>query len=118
MQGIDRATAQRIMSIWRKAGAVRRCRFRRRAHAHAAGSQPPCPPPHSIPHTAPHAALRLQADPDSLRKLFLKRSLGRSTQIVVQLLVDAAAGGGAYYAARTITPDQLGTWSLAAKYGL
>lgn len=108
-------------------------------------------------------------DPDTLRKLFLKRSLNRSSQIVVQvggqvgargsvlpyrpacrrmelpaagrhdacdkaavrpvraqpllaccrplpqLLVDAAAGAGAFYAARGITPDQLGSWSLATK---
>ncbi|PRW44570.1 calmodulin 1 [Chlorella sorokiniana] len=57
------------------------------------------------------------ADPDGLRKLFLKRSVNKSTQIALQLLVDAAAGAGAFYAARSISSDQLGTWTLAAKYG-
>lgn len=75
-QGIDRSTAQRIMSVWRTSGA---------------------------------------ADPDGLRKLFLKRSLNRSTQIGLQLLVDGGAGAAAYYAASSITPDELGTWTLAAK---
>lgn len=48
-------------------------------------------------------------------QLFLKRSLSKSTQIVLQLLIDGASGAGAYYAARSITPEQLGTWSLSAK---
>lgn len=34
------------------------------------------------------------------RKLFIKRSVNKSTQITLQLLVDAAAGAGAFYAAR------------------
>lgn len=74
--GIDKSTAQRILSIWRKAGAE---------------------------------------SPEGLRKLFLKRSFSRSQQIGLQLLVDAASGAGAFYAARTITPRELGDWALAAK---
>ncbi|KAL4428206.1 hypothetical protein ABPG75_002295 [Micractinium tetrahymenae] len=74
--GIDKSTAQRILSIWRKAGAE---------------------------------------SPEGLRKLFLKRSFSRSQQIGLQLLVDAASGAGAFYAARTISPQELGDWALAAK---
>lgn len=77
-QGIDRATAVRIMGIWRKSGA---------------------------------------ADPDGLRKLFLKRSLNKSTQITLQLLVDAAAGAGAYYAAR-VSACARQRWCLLLQAGV
>lgn len=61
LQGIDKSTAQRILSIWRESGAT---------------------------------------SPEGLRKLFLKRSFTKSTRIGLQLLIDLAAGGGAYYAAK------------------
>ncbi|EFN55306.1 hypothetical protein CHLNCDRAFT_134269 [Chlorella variabilis] len=77
--GIDKATAQRILQIWRQSGAT---------------------------------------SPDGLRTLFLKRSFNKSTRIGLQLLIDGAAGAGAYVAARSITADELGSLSLAAKYGL
>lgn len=38
--------------------------------------------------------------PEALRKLFIKRSISKSTRIGLQLLVDLAAGTGAFYAAR------------------
>ncbi|PSC70922.1 neo-calmodulin-like isoform X1 [Micractinium conductrix] len=74
--GIDKGTAQRILTIWKQSGAD---------------------------------------SPEALRRLFLRRSFSRSQQIGLQLLIDAASGAGAFYAARTITPEQLGTWTLAAK---
>jgi hypothetical protein len=55
--------------------------------------------------------------PDTLRKLFIRRSLNRSQQIGLQLAIDAAAGAGAFYAARSISLDELGNWSLTFKYG-
>ncbi|KAL4858797.1 Calmodulin-4 [Chlorella vulgaris] len=77
--GIDKSTAQRILSIWRESGAT---------------------------------------SPEGLRKLFLKRSFTKSTRIGLQLLIDLAAGGGAYYAAKSITPNDFGSLALAGKYGL
>ena len=55
--------------------------------------------------------------PDTLRKLFIRRSLNRSSQIGLQLAIDAAAGAGAFYAARSISLDELGNFSLTFKYG-
>ena len=65
MQGIDKGTAQRILTIWKQSGAD---------------------------------------SPEALRRLFLRRSFSRSQQIGLQLLIDAASGAGAFYAAR------VGTW--------
>lgn len=146
LQGIDRATAQRIMEIWRKSGAVDPETLRKvgggwsgrplrppRPHLCTAAtcrSPDACPallaargralvsPPARLqPRTRPPSAAA-RSSPLLLHasQLFLKRSLSKSSQIALQLLIDGASGAGAYYAARSITPEQLGTWSLTAKW--
>ena len=56
------------------------------------------------------------SSPETLRKLFLRRSASKSRQVAVQLLIDLTAAAGSFWAAQSLTTAELGPlWTLPAK---